>query len=132
MSAVGWIVVGLGATVAIYVGLVLALLAAGRRTDARAWAGFVPDCVVLARRLLADPRVPRSRKALLVALGAYLALPFDLIPDPIPVVGALDDAVLVAVVLRVVLRCGGEELLREHWPGPDRSLAAVRRLAFGR
>ncbi|MEA2250647.1 MAG: hypothetical protein QOG70_889 [Solirubrobacteraceae bacterium] len=132
MTAAGWIVVGLGVAAGFYAGGLLALLAAGRRTDARAWAAFVPDCVVLVGRLLRDPRVPRSRKALLAALVAYLALPFDLIPDVIPVAGQLDDAILVAVVLRAVLRSGREDLLREHWRGPERSLAVVRRLAFGR
>jgi uncharacterized membrane protein YkvA (DUF1232 family) len=132
VTAVAWIVIGLGVSATVYAGVVLALLAAGRRTDARAWAGFVGDCAVLVRRLLGDPRVPRARKALLAGLVAYLALPFDLIPDFIPVAGQLDDAILVALVLRAVLRSGGEPLLREHWPGPERSLEAVRRLAFGR
>lgn len=50
-------------------------------------------------------------------LAGYLALPFDLVPDFIPVAGQLDDALLLALVLRAVLRSGGEDLLREHWPG---------------
>ena len=126
-----WILIALAAAVALYALLVGALLLAGRRTDARAWAGFIPDCVVLVRRLMRDPRVPRSRKLLLGALIAYLALPIDLIPDFIPVAGQLDDAIVVALVLRSVLRAGGRELLREHWPGPARSLAVVERLSFG-
>ncbi len=111
---------------------VLALIALGRRGDARALAGFIPDCLVMVRRLLADPRVPRRRKALLGLLAAYLALPIDLVPDFIPVAGQLDDAIIVALVLRAVLRSGGEEVLREHWPGPDSSYELVRRVAFGR
>jgi uncharacterized membrane protein YkvA (DUF1232 family) len=105
------------------------LLAAGRRDDARALAGFVPDCLVLVSRLLADKRVPRRRKLLLVSLLGYLALPFDLVPDFIPVAGQLDDLVIVALVLRNFLRSGGEPLVREHWPGPDRSLRLVLALA---
>ncbi len=116
---------------ALYVLAVVALMLAGRRTDARALAGFIPDCVVLGRRLLADPRIPRRRKALLVALVGYLALPIDLIPDVIPVAGQLDDAILVALVLRAVLRSGGEAVLAEHWPGPPQGLMIIRRLAFG-
>jgi uncharacterized membrane protein YkvA (DUF1232 family) len=77
-----------------------------------------------------DPRVPRRRKLLLVALAAYLALPFDLIPDFVPVAGQLDDAILVALVLRIVLRSGGPELLRESWPGPEASLRLITRLAY--
>jgi uncharacterized membrane protein YkvA (DUF1232 family) len=55
-------------------------------------------------------------------------MPIDLVPDFIPVAGQLDDALLVALVLRAVLRAGGEELLEEHWGGPQRSLELVRRL----
>ncbi|MBA2347035.1 MAG: DUF1232 domain-containing protein [Solirubrobacterales bacterium] len=98
------------------------LLLAGRRQDARALAGFVPDCVVLVRRLLGDDRVPRRSKWLLAALVVYLASPIDLVPDLIPVAGQLDDAILLAVVVRRVLRAAGPGLLREHWPGPESSL----------
>lgn len=62
---------------------------------------------------------PRHSKLLLGAMIAYLALPFDLVSDFIPVAGQLDDAIIVALVLRTVLRPGGPDLLREHWPGPD-------------
>lgn len=116
----------------IYGAFIAWLLIVGRRQDARALAGFVPDCVVLFRRLLADERVPRRRKALFVGLIAYLAMPIDLVPDFIPVAGQLDDAIIVAVVLRLVLRAGGPDLLREHWPGPPSSLNALLRLAYGR
>jgi uncharacterized membrane protein YkvA (DUF1232 family) len=123
-----WIIVGLGVTAALYACCVLALVIAGRRTDARALAGFIPDCIVLVDRLMRDPRVRRSHKALLAVLIAYLALPFDLIPDFIPVAGQLDDAILVALVLRTLLRGSGPELAAEHWPGPERSLAIILRL----
>jgi uncharacterized membrane protein YkvA (DUF1232 family) len=127
-----WIAVGLGATLLVYGAFVLALLVAGRRSDARALAGFIPDCIVLFRRLLSDGRIPRSRKALIFGLIAYLAMPFDLVPDFIPVAGQLDDAILVAAVLRIVVRAGGPQLLSEHWPGPASSRDAIIRLAFGR
>ena len=114
----------------LYAGLVGALLLAGRRADAAAFARFVPDCVVLFRRLLSDPRVSRGRKVLLLALVAYLVMPLDLVPDFIPVAGQLDDAILVALVLRAIVRTGGAELLTEHWPGPERSLDVIRRLTL--
>jgi uncharacterized membrane protein YkvA (DUF1232 family) len=123
--------IGLAAAAALYAAGVLALVAAGRRSDARALAGFIPDCLILVKRLLGDARVPRRRKALLALLVAYLAMPVDLVPDFIPVAGQLDDAILVALVLRAVLRSGGEGLLEEHWSGPPRSLELVRRIAFG-
>jgi uncharacterized membrane protein YkvA (DUF1232 family) len=129
MDLLKWSLVGLGVFVLVYAVLVLALVVAGRRESARALAGFIPDCIVLCSRLLRDPRVPRRKKALLVALTGYLALPFDLVPDFIPVAGQLDDVVIVALVLRSLLRGGGESVIREHWPGPPGSLALVLRLA---
>ena len=116
----------------LYAAFVAWLLIAGRRTDARALAGFIPDCVVLFRRLLGDDRVDGWRKALLVLLLVYLASPIDLVPDFIPVAGQLDDLILVAIVLRSVLRGGGARLVREHWPGPDSSRELVVGLAYGR
>lgn len=121
--------IALAAAALVYAALVLGFVIAGRRGDAKAVARFVPDCAVLFRRLMADPRVSRPRKALLALLVAYLAMPFDLVPDFIPVAGQLDDAVLVAFVLRSVLREAGPDLVREHWPGPAASLGAMLRLA---
>ena len=131
MTPTQWALIVLAAAVLLYASAVLALVMAGRRTDARLLAGFIPDCVVLVKRLLGDPRVPRRRKLLLVLLIAYLAMPIDLVPDFIPVAGQLDDAILVALVFRAVLRSGGDALLREHWSGPERSFELVRRLTFG-
>jgi len=127
-----WVLVAAGVVLAVYAAFVVWLLVVGRRQDARALAGFIPDCLVLFRRLLRDERVSRGRKLVLVALIAYLAMPVDLVPDFIPVAGQLDDAIIVAVVLRSVLRAGGPDLLREHWPGPQASLSVLLRLAYGR
>lgn len=121
--------IALAVALVAYGAFVVALIAAGRRGDARAWAGFIPDCLVLFRRLIGDPRVPRGRKLLLAALLGYLAMPFDLVPDFIPIAGQLDDAIIVAAVLRAVLRGAGDGPVREHWPGPDSSLRLVLRLA---
>ena len=111
----------------VYAAFVVALIVAGRRRDARDVVRFIPDCIVLVRRLVGDPRVPRRHKLLLGALVGYLALPIDLVPDFIPVAGHIDDVLVVVLALRVVLRASGSELLREHWPGPDSSLAFVLR-----
>lgn len=124
-----WLAVAAGAVVVAWTTLVLFLLRIGRRSEARAVAGFVPDCLVLVRRLLADPGVSRRRKLLLLGLLAYLAFPFDLVPDFIPVAGQLDDVMMVAFVLRSFLRSGGEQVVRRHWPGPDESLRLVLRVA---
>ena len=122
-----WVAIGLGACVLLWALAVAALVAAGRGADARALARFVPDCIVLFRRLLADERIPRRRKLALVALLGYLALPIDLVPDFIPVAGQLDDVLAVVLVLRFVLRSADDDLLAEHWPGPPRALALLRR-----
>lgn len=118
----------LGAFLVVYALIILVFVIAGKRQDARAIAGFVPDCVVLFARLLRDDRLPRRHKLLVAALIPYLAVPIDLIPDFVPVAGQLDDAVLVAFVLRRVAR-KNPELVREHWPGPASSLSLVLRLA---
>jgi len=132
VSFTSWLLVVAGVTLAVYLLFVAALFLTGRRTAARALAGFIPDCIVLLRRLLGDDRVPRRRKVVLFALVAYLAMPVDLVPDFVPVAGQLDDAIIAALALRYVLRAEGPELLREHWPGPERSLNIVVRLAYGR
>ena len=111
-----------------YATCVVAMIVAGRRGVARDVMRFIPDCVALVRDLLRDPRVPRRHKRLLGLLVGYLALPFDIVPDFIPVAGHLDDALMVALALRVVLR-GSSELVREHWRGPASSLAVVLRFA---
>jgi hypothetical protein len=126
-----WLLVSFGVVLSLYLGFVAVLAVAGRREDARALAGFIPDCAVLTGRLLRDDRVPRRHKLLLLGLLAYLALPFDLVPDVIPVAGQLDDVLVTALVLRAFLRAAGEEPVRAHWPGPQRSLDLVLRLGVG-
>ena len=123
-----WFLVAVGVTIAVYALVVLAFVLAGKRQDARAIAGFLPDCVVLFTRLLRDERLPRRHKLLVAALIPYLAMPFDLIPDFVPVAGQLDDAILVAFVLRRVVR-NDPNLVRQLWPGPPSSLAVILRLA---
>jgi uncharacterized membrane protein YkvA (DUF1232 family) len=131
VSTAGLAFASIAALLVLYALFVLALMALGRRSEARSLAGFIPDCLVLFRRLLGDTRVPRSRKlALLLALG-YLVMPIDLIPDFIPVAGQLDDAIIVALVLRFLLRGGGPALVDAHWPGPAAGARLIKRLAFG-
>ena len=121
----GLLLVALG----LYIVGIAALIAAGRREDARALAGFIPDCVVLISRLARDRRISRPRRALLFVVLGYLAVPIDLVPDFLPGIGQLDDAVLLGLALRVVVRGGGMELVRAAWPGPQASLTLVLRAA---
>ena len=95
------------------------------RSRARDVAAFLPDCIVLLKRLLGDPRVPRRAKVALGLLIPYLASPIDLIPDFIPVLGQLDDAALVAVALAYTTRRAGGDVVRELWPGSERNLRVV-------
>lgn len=127
-----WLLISVAVLVAIWAAFVVWLVVLGRREEARALATFIPDCIVLVTRLARDPGVPRRRKLLLLGLVGYLALPFDLIPDFIPVAGQLDDAVIVALVLRHFVRAGGEDMIRELWPGPEHSLGLILRLAAPR
>jgi uncharacterized membrane protein YkvA (DUF1232 family) len=115
--------------VGLYVLAVAALIAAGRREDARALAGFIPDCLVMVSRLARDPRISRPRRVVLFLVLGYLALPIDLVPDFLPGIGQLDDAVLLGLALRLVVHGGGTGLVREAWPGPEASLTLVLRAA---
>jgi uncharacterized membrane protein YkvA (DUF1232 family) len=90
---------------------------------------LLPDLVRLLHRLARDRTLPRGVRIRLWLLLAYLALPFDLVPDFIPVIGYADDAVIVALALRSVTRRAGPAALDRHWPGSPDGLAAVRRLA---
>lgn len=122
-----WTLTALGGLALVWSVAVLSFAVAGRRGKARALTGFIPDCAVLVGRLLRDPRVPRRRKLLLSLAVGYLAFPIDLVPDFIPLVGQLDDAILLAFVVRHLLRTD-EQLVRELWPGPEQSLELLLRL----
>jgi uncharacterized membrane protein YkvA (DUF1232 family) len=89
---------------------------------------LLPDVLRLLRRLAGDSSLPRGVRTRLWLLLAYLALPIDLVPDFIPVIGYADDAILVVVVLRSVVRRAGPQAVRRHWPGTPGGLAAVWRL----
>ncbi len=105
------------------------LLATGRRRHALEVARFVPDCAVLFRRLLEDARVPRRAKVALWLTLPYLASPLDLIPDFVPVVGQLDDALLAGIAVRYVARSAGRDVVTELWPGSEGGLRALLALA---
>ncbi|MFC7490687.1 MULTISPECIES: YkvA family protein [unclassified Knoellia] len=90
---------------------------------------LLPDVVRLVRRLAGDSSLPRGVRLRLGILLAYLAMPIDLVPDFIPVIGYADDAVVVVVVLRSVVRRAGVAALERHWPGTPAGFAAVCRVA---
>jgi uncharacterized membrane protein YkvA (DUF1232 family) len=118
---VGWLLLSLIVLGVVYAALIVAIVLGSRQWDLRMIARLVPHCAVLFKRLLSDPRVSRGWKVASALALVYLAFPFDLVPDFIPVVGQLDDAVIIALVLR--------GLLREHWPGPTALLVPLLRFA---
>lgn len=126
--ATTWLVV-LGAALVLYAVAILALVLAGRRAHAVAIARLIPDSLLLVKRLATHDRVPRRTRWLLAGVGLYLAFPIDLVPDFIPVAGQLDDALVVGLAVRAVLRAAGPGVVEECWPGPPEGLAIVRRLA---
>jgi uncharacterized membrane protein YkvA (DUF1232 family) len=89
----------------------------------------LPDLVRLLARLVSDPRLPRPAKIVLAAAALYLASPFDLIPDFIPIVGYLDDVLVAAVILDGVLNYVDRRLLLRYWPGSVASLDKLARTA---
>jgi uncharacterized membrane protein YkvA (DUF1232 family) len=133
---VAWWRLLLGAAVglAVVYALLLALLWRYARTHPdtvglRDALRLLPDLLRLLRRLLADRSLPAGVRVRVALLVAYLALPFDLVPDVVPVIGYADDAVVVALVLRSVVRRAGADALRRHWPGTPEGLVLVLRLA---
>jgi uncharacterized membrane protein YkvA (DUF1232 family) len=126
---VGWILFTAVVLFVVYAALIAVLYLGARKWDVRMIARAVPQCAVLFKRLLADGRVPRRWKIASGFALVYLAVPFDLVPDFIPIAGQLDDAILVALVLRGLLRSAGPRLVREHWPGPPALVAPLMRLA---
>ena len=125
----GWIVVTAVVLVVVYAALIAVLALGARHWDVRMLARAVPHCAVLFKRLLADRRVPKRWKIASGFALVYLAVPFDVVPDFIPIAGQLDDAILVALVLRGLLRSAGPRLVREHWPGPPGLVAPLERFA---
>jgi uncharacterized membrane protein YkvA (DUF1232 family) len=125
----GWLLLALVVLAVVYLALIAAIVAGSRQWDLRMIARLVPYCAILFKRLIGDPRVPVVWKVASAFALVYLAFPFDLIPDFIPIAGQLDDAILVALVLRGLLRSAGPRLMREHWPGPTALLVPLERFA---
>ena len=116
-----WLLVAAGLMVASWAALVLLAFRLPPGT-LRELARFVPDCVTAIRRLRGDPRVPRRAKVAVVVAGLWVASPIDLLPEFLPVIGPLDDIVVVALALRYAARRVPRELLWEAWPGDPRLL----------
>jgi uncharacterized membrane protein YkvA (DUF1232 family) len=92
-------------------------------------AGFLPACLTTVRRLRGDSRVPRSAKLAVAVAGLWVLSPIDLIPEFLPVIGPLDDVVVVALCLRFAARRVPREVLTGAWPADP---ATIERLLDGR
>jgi uncharacterized membrane protein YkvA (DUF1232 family) len=132
MDSGTWWTVALGAGVALlacWLALAVTLLVIRPRGPLlREAVRLLPDLVRLLSRLARDRTLPRGIRVELTLLLAYLALPIDVIPDFIPVIGYADDAIIVAFVLRRVVRRAGMISVFRHWPGTDDGFAALCRL----
>ena len=121
------LLIGIGIALAIWLAAVIALVAFGRRSQARELARLIPNLLILFRGLLRDPRVPRSGKLWVAFAVVWIASPIDLIPEFIPIAGPLDDAIVAALVLRHLLRSTSQEVLSEHWHGDPATLRTIVR-----
>jgi len=121
-----WLLIAAGA---LAVGLVGAAVVARRdQRSLRELLAVLPLCVALLHDLLRDPAVPRRNKVVAGLAVAYLASPIDLIPDFLPVLGYLDDALVAAWALRSVIASAGAERVAAHWRGDPQTLDRLLRL----
>jgi uncharacterized membrane protein YkvA (DUF1232 family) len=129
----GWLI-GIGTAAAVMVATWALLIWLARRLPegtAKELAGFLPACVTTLRRLRTHPAVPRRAKLAVGFAGLWVLSPIDLIPEFLPVIGPLDDVVVVALALRYAARQVPRDVVLEAWPrdrriverllGPDRA-----------
>jgi uncharacterized membrane protein YkvA (DUF1232 family) len=124
----GWLVAVVVA-VTIYVVAVIALIVSGRKVAAKELALLLPNLVLLFKDLLRDPAVSRGPKIWLAIGLIWLVSPVDLLPEFLPVLGPLDDAVVAALVLRHLVHRAGPDVVRSHWRGEPATLDAIMRAA---
>jgi uncharacterized membrane protein YkvA (DUF1232 family) len=98
------------------------------RARLRKFALLAPNLVKLLWRLTRDPRVPARNKAIFLFVAGYLVSPIDFIPDFIPVVGGVEDAILAAVALDAIINNVPEDVVRQHWDGDEDVIAVIREI----
>jgi uncharacterized membrane protein YkvA (DUF1232 family) len=114
--------------IAVWTIVVIVLVVVGHALLARELALLLPNLIRLFGGLLRDRRVPLPAKIVLAVASLWLASPIDLIPEFIPIVGSLDDAIVAALALRFVLRTTEGTVVREHWHGDSATLERLLRL----
>ena len=101
-------------------------------------ASRVPDYARLITALVLDDRMPNDRKVLLGAAAGYIMIGRDLVPDTVPILGGLDDIIIVVLAVDLFLEGVPPELLQEKLDDLgiervafDRDIAQIRRLTPG-
>ena len=122
------LLIGLGVAVAIWLLAIGALVVFGRVGAARELAGLLPNLLLLFKDLVKDERVPRGAKVWLGFAALWIASPIDLLPEFLPVIGPLDDAIVAAAVLRHLVRKAGSDVVYEHWRGDPATITRVLRV----
>lgn len=119
-----WLIIG---AIVIALSWVVMILLAKRLPPglAKDLATVLPACVTTARRLRRDPRVPRRVKLAVAIAAVWVLSPIDLIPEFLPVIGPLDDIVVVALALRYAARRVPPAALVEAWPAERRILSRL-------
>lgn len=123
------LIVAVSILIGIYVALVVGLLVSGRKLAAKELAALLPNLVRLFKDLAGDARVPRRAKVVIAVAAVWLVSPIDLLPEFLPVLGPLDDAVVAALTLRYLVKRAGADIVREHWRGDAATLDAILRIA---
>lgn len=123
------LLIALGIVAASWVVAIAALWFFGRKVAAKQLARAIPDLIALCRGLIGDPRVPFGSKVLIGGALVWVLSPIDLVPEFIPVLGPLDDVIVVGLVLRHLIKRAGADVVQEHWRGDPRVLRTALRLA---
>jgi uncharacterized membrane protein YkvA (DUF1232 family) len=126
------LLIAVGVVVIVWVVAIAALWFFGRRLAAAQLARAIPDLLSLCRGLLTDPRVPFGSKMLLGGALVWLLSPIDIVPEFIPVLGPLDDVIVVGLVLRHLVKRAGADVVAEHWHGDPKVLRVALRIAGAR
>src|SRR3954449_8153907 len=114
---------GVGTAVAVMVVSWLVLIVLAKRLPegtAKELARFLPACVTTVKTLRSNPALPRRAKVALAVAGLWVLSPIDLIPEFLPVIGPLDDVVVVALAFRYAARQIPRNVLLDAWPGDRR------------
>ncbi|PKN80188.1 MAG: hypothetical protein CVU48_02785 [Candidatus Cloacimonetes bacterium HGW-Cloacimonetes-1] len=89
----------------------------------------LPDLFILVCRLASDKRVPVKKKMVVAGIISYVLMPLDIIPDFIPVIGYLDDLVLIVMGLNIVLNDIEKKVLLDNWSGDGDLLDLMKKIS---